>query len=91
MRNRSEEFRRKIQQFMIGRYGMDEFSLYLSRVAVIIAFVSIIPRVRYLALLAWTLVVISVYRCFSKKITARSRERDWYLKQIRGLKSYFGV
>lgn len=79
MRRWLEEMGRRLQRFMIGRYGTDELSIFLLRLAVVIILLSCIPKLAIINPLGWVIAGIAVYRSCSKKITARSRERDWYL------------
>jgi len=90
-----KEFRAKLQRnaqhFMIGRYGTDELSIFLIRLALVVMLLSIIPKLSLLAVLSWTLLLIGVYRSLSRKITARSRERDWYLSKTCRISSRFNT
>lgn len=70
----------RMQKWMIGRYGTDELSIFLLRLALIIMLISIVPALRILDVLGWVLAGISIYRICSKKITARARERDMYMR-----------
>lgn len=81
------QIRQNIQRWMIGRYGTDEFSVFLLRAALVVMLLACFPRIGFLSWLAWTMAIIAIYRSCSKKITARSRERDWFLantSKIRG-------
>lgn len=83
--------RRNIQQWMIGRYGVDEFSTFLIRAALVIMLIACVPKLSFLSSLSWTLLIIAIYRSCSKKITARSRERDWYLKKTEKIRARFQI
>ena len=76
------QIKRNIQRFMIGRYGTDELSMFLIRAALVCMIIAMLPKFNRISLLGWTLLVIGIYRSCSKKITARGRERDWYLKRV---------
>ena len=69
--------RNRFQQFMYGRYGMDQLNRFLSTVALIILVVSIrrpIVEIVALALLFWC-----YYRMFSKNISKRAAENQKYM------------
>ena len=76
------QLRYKFSKFMTGRYGGDEFSVFLSRSAVILWLVSLVVfvwRIRYtLSLLVSALFLYALFRCFSKNHTARYAELEAY-------------
>lgn len=76
------QIRVNTQKFMIGRYGVDEMSLFMIRLALVIMIIACIPKLNMLSWLGWAFLVVGIYRSCSKKIAERSRERDWYLKKI---------
>ena len=55
----------KLQRFMWGRYGNDRFNQFLMIVA----------------LVCLALLVYAYYRMFSKDLSKRSAENQWYLKK----------
>ena len=87
MKNLLNDMRRGFNRWMIGRYGADELSVFMFRAAIVIMLLSCIPKLNSLSILAWVVALIGMYRSFSKKITARGRERDIYLKLLGRFKS----
>jgi hypothetical protein len=75
------KFFRSIQRFMIGRYGHDQLNL-----ALLISYFSlsilnsIFFRYQILNIMSWLIFIIALYRSLSKKISARRKENQVYLK-----------
>ena len=69
----------KLQCFMQGRYGMDEFSIFLTVLGMVLAILSMLPFLDILSIFAFASLIWSYARCFSKNFAARSRERAKYL------------
>lgn len=77
----------KFQQFMVGRYGNDQFSLFLSITGLVLSVIS--NFFRYSQKLYWVgtvlyfigalMILYSVFRSFSKNFEARRKELNWYL------------
>lgn len=91
MRNWLDRMSRKIQNFMIGRYGTDEFSRFLLWTGIICMFFSCIKPLRFLYIPAWAVVIWAYFRVMSKNIIKRSRERDKYLRMTEKIRSKFSV
>ncbi len=81
MKKRLAELIMKFQQFMCGRYGIDELSKFLMSVYFILLIASLFTPYIYIGVLLIGAVVL--FRCFSKDIEKRSHERNKYL-QIKG-------
>ena len=77
-------FRDKMQRFMSGRYGMDEFGRFLNIVTLVLLVISMfIQMVSALASyilwgLSLALIVYIYFRVFSRNFAARNRENQWY-------------
>jgi hypothetical protein len=80
MKNFFSNLRTRMELWMVGRYGYDELSYALSGLAVAGMLLSCIPRLRLLYLPALVLWVWVMFRCFSKNIENRQRERAAYLR-----------
>lgn len=79
----------KFYQFMQGRYGADQFSRFLSYVALALALLLLLfgkslPAVSMLVPLA--VIAYSYFRAFSKNIAARARENQKYLSLTGGMR-----
>ena len=75
-----ENMGRKMQVWMIGRYGMDEFSRTLLWIGVVCIVLSWFPHLSGFSTLALLILIYTYFRCFSKNIAKRSMERDWYIR-----------
>lgn len=78
----------KFQQFMIGRYGNDQFTVFLSITGLILSVVSNFLRwfrplyviggiIYYLGAL---MIFYGIFRMLSKNYEARRKELNWYLR-----------
>lgn len=76
-----EKTGRRINQWMVGRYGTDELSRFLLWCGIILMILSMFEPLKYLYFPALIFVVWSVFRALSKNIIKRSRERDFYLRK----------
>lgn len=76
----------KFEQFMVGRYGIDAFyKALLVFYLILIILNSILLRITtvgyYITLvLSLAVLVFAFYRVFSKNISARRKENNWWLK-----------
>jgi hypothetical protein len=75
----------KLERFMRGRYGHDELNRVLSASALAFCFISLIIQWLSLSSLSMALVIICIFRSFSKNTGARAREANYYFS----LKSRF--
>ncbi|MCX4346392.1 MAG: hypothetical protein OSJ38_03980 [Lachnospiraceae bacterium] len=66
--------RGKLQQFMAGRYGVDQFARFLNFFVIILLVVSMLTRQGILYLLALALMVYSYFRIFSRTRAKRYAE-----------------
>ena len=70
----------KLQRFMWGRYGNDRFNQFLMIVALVCLALSFFG-LRIFYVLALALMVYAYYRMFSRNMSKRSAENQWYLKK----------
>ncbi|WP_010263803.1 Zn-finger domain-containing protein [Treponema primitia] len=80
----------KLERFMRGRYGHDELNRVFSALALALCFVSVIIRWPPLSSLSMALVIICVFRSFSKNTGARVREANYYFSLKSKLIRFFG-
>ena len=73
--------KQKFQNFMSGRYGVDDFSKALLYATLALCLVSLFTRNRMLNLLLTAGLVFIYYRMFSKNYSRRYQENLWYLQQ----------
>lgn len=78
----------KIQKFMIGRYGNDQFTLFLSITGLVLSVISNFFRYSHKTYLVGSvlyfigamMILYSVFRSLSKNYEARRKELNWYLR-----------
>ena len=78
----------KLIRFMIGRYGMDQFSRFLMWATLVIMVIGIFthPIVYYVGFAG---MVYMYFRIFSKNWTKRSAENQWYLRKSYAVRTWF--
>ena len=81
----------KMQSFMYGRYGFDEFSQFLSYVALFCVIVGLFVWPGFFCGLAMALYFITMFRCYSKNAAKRRKERDTYLRLTQPVRSWFSL
>lgn len=77
----------KFQQFMVGRYGSDQFTMFLSIAGIMLymlggilrCFRSIYIVGMIVCFVGMLMVYYSIFRSFSKNYEARRKELNWYL------------
>ena len=70
----------KMQQFMVGRYGNDEFTMFLLIASLIFTFLGNCRPLRILYFIGSILIFYSLFRSLSKNYEARRKELNWYLR-----------
>lgn len=83
-----DEMREKLQRFMWGRYGIDRFNRFLLACAFLFMILSM-TGVGFLYVVATVLMVYTYFRIFSRDISKRSAENQWYLKQEMRARAFF--
>lgn len=90
-----EKISRKMNTWMIGRYGTDEFSRFLLWTGVILMIISWFIKngtgVSVVYALAWVCVIYSYFRTFSKNIIKRSKERETFLRMTAKSRSNINI
>lgn len=69
----------KLQQFMVGRYGNDEFTLFLSIAGLILGLLANFKYLGFLYYIGAILIFFGLFRSLSKNYNARRKELNWYL------------
>lgn len=82
--------RRKLEEFMQGRYGTDPFNRFLSWVVVILLALSLFPKLRILYYPAMLLFFYELFRMFSRNCGKRALENDRYLEITDRIREKFG-
>ena len=88
--------RYRLQRFMVGRYGADDLYRFLLWVYVLLFVVDLFFDFKILNILELFIVLVLFYRFFSRNISKRRRENNYYLrvkkvilKPIFNLKKYY--
>ena len=68
-----------MQDFMKGRYGVDDLTLSLGVLGMVLALIGSLASLAPLSLIALVVVVLAILRAFSKSIPARERENQMFL------------
>jgi len=79
----------KLRRFMQGRYGHDELNLMIYILALLLVILSMIRPLRYLYIPGLVLMVLSLFRCYSKNIAARSKERAVFMGAVNSVRRFF--
>lgn len=74
-----KQLAQKLQQFMVGRYGNDEFTLFLSIAGLILGLLANFKYLGFLYYIGAMLIFFSLFRTLSKNYNARRKELNWYL------------
>ena len=67
-------FRQKLQQFMMGRYGLDQLNKFLTIVALVLCLVSSLFGWPILSTLGTAILIWVMFRMYSRNIQARYQE-----------------
>ncbi len=86
------KFRQRMEQFMYGRYGQDEFSRFLM-IAALVLFVLALIFNGYAGTIFYAVAVVAlVYdliRIMSRNLYKRQQENEWYLKKRKAVTGWF--
>ena len=71
--------REKLQRFMMGRYGSDQFSRFLSFVGLAMLIVYLFTGWWWMYVIAFALIILNLMRTLSRNTTRRYEENSRYL------------
>lgn len=83
------KFRNKLYKFMYGRYGIDELYKVGLIICLLLSFLNIFINSRIVTTLEFILLIILMYRVFSKNIIKRRYENSKYLNLKKKIKNKF--
>ena len=83
---RMERIKNYLQNFMRGRYGIDQMSQTLFIAALVCILLATVSRSFLLELIGIVLFVYADYRAFSRNISARRAENARYQEAVRNIK-----
>lgn len=64
-------FRQKLQNFMMGRYGIDQLGIFLTVLALILSILASMFDFHILSVFATVVLIYSIFRMYSRNISAR--------------------
>lgn len=68
---------------MLGRYGSDQFNVFLVILAIVLMILNLFfIRNSFLSAIVWLILIYSLYRIYSRNIYRRRAENDKYLSII---------
>ena len=76
--NGNSNFKYRMAQWMMGRYGIDELTQALMLLGCAFVLVNFFAHSSILSTLALLLMALGIFRCYSKNIPARARELAKY-------------
>lgn len=74
-----------VKKFMMGRYGGDQFSIFLIIISMVLTLLYYLTGSSLVFLLSYIPILAALYRMFSKDIQKRSLENYKFAAQIRTL------
>ena len=87
MRNFIQKLSYKLGKFMYGRYGVDEISNIAVIIGVILMALSYALSFPLLYIASIAITLWSFWRCFSKNVAKRTKERQWFLSKKQKFKN----
>lgn len=72
--------RERFQRFMVGRYGVDQFSRFLNAIVLILLVISIFIKVDILFWIAVVVMIYSYFRIFSRNTGKRYLENERFMR-----------
>lgn len=74
------KLKQRFKNFMIGRYGPDQLYIALFTAAIIVGIIASLTDFGFLMMLSYFMLLIAVYRFFSRNIVRRRAENDVFLR-----------
>ncbi|MEQ3347147.1 hypothetical protein AAA073_06850 [Peptoniphilus senegalensis] len=82
-------FKEKMRNFMVGRYGQDELGKFILSLTLILLVINLFVKTSALSAVALMLIFYSYYRIFSRDTSARYAENKKFLDTIEPLRRKF--
>ncbi len=79
----------RVQQFMIGRNGLDKLNRFLFVIYLILVLINIFISSLILYIIELMIAAFIVFRTLSKNLYRRQRENLWYINAESSVKSFF--
>lgn len=75
-----KNFRDKLAQFMYGRYGADQLYYALLVVFFVLTLINVFVHYSVINILTWVIMVVMIFRAFSRNVYKRRIENDKFMK-----------
>ncbi len=75
--------------FMAGRYGLDSLGKFTLAAALVIMVLNMFLRIDLLNILEWALLIVTIFRMFSKNHSKRAEENNTYMQYSAKVKKWF--
>mgnify|MGYP003258192588 FL=1 len=86
------KFQNALYRFMSGRYGSDQLNNFLLIFALILLILNLfVIRNPYLATIIWIILIINIFRTYSRNIYKRRAETDKFLSLIQPVKKRINI
>ena len=81
-----DKFRAAVSRFMSGRYGADQLNLTMVIGALVVTTIGSLSGIYFLTLAADALLILAIFRMFSKDRYRRAHENQVYLEKTQGVR-----
>ena len=86
------KFQNALYRFMSGRYGSDQLNNFLLIFALILLILNLfVIRNPYLATIIWIILIINIFRTYSRNSYKRRAENDKFLSLIQPVKKRINI
>ena len=86
------KFQNALYRFMSGRYGSDQLNNFLLIFALILLILNLfVIRNPYLTTIIWIILIINIFRTYSRNIYKRRAENDKFLSLIQPVKKRINI
>ncbi|WP_455682437.1 hypothetical protein [Thomasclavelia sp.] len=86
------KFQNAIYRFMMGRYGSDQFNMFLLILAIVLMILNLFfIRNSFLSTIVWLILIYSLFRTYSRNIYKRKAENDKYLSLIQPIQKRINI
>ena len=84
-----ENLKRKLTQFMQGRYGSDDLNRFLMYFILGLIIVNLFAKNTLFNMLTLALIIYLYFRMLSRNISKRYSENQWFLEKTAGVRAWF--
>lgn len=82
-------FREKLQRFMYGRYGVDGLNQWMTYTVLVLLILNMFLKWLPITIVADTLLILSIFRMFSRNTIKRSQENAKFYQMKRKIADWF--